>query len=163
MGTELAALGIYQKADKKNKVYYVNRKNHRFPIPKLDENGKKIPKTNAVTGNPIFNGRGEPEYHEESIGFSPWYSRFTALGYWSVFEVKKDTPKIIADALAACAASKKSEIMSEEAFIEMTNPNMLAEIKRSTELEKEVTILREGKSKADEEIARLKQRLSGNK
>jgi hypothetical protein len=162
MGTELAVLGLYPKSDKKNKVYYVNRNIFRFPVPKLDEKGNKIPKTNPSNGNPIFNSRGEQEFHEDSLQFTHWHTRFTDLGYWSVFEVKKETPKIVAKLLEEFAASKKSEVMDEEAFIKLTNPQMLEEVKRNNELEKEIETLKAEKeaekSKADAEIARLKEK-----
>jgi hypothetical protein len=79
-----------------------------------------------------------------------------------VFEVKKETPKIVAKLLEEFAASKKSEVMDEEAFIKLTNPQMLEEVKRNNELEKEIETLKAEKeaekSKADAEIARLKEK-----
>lgn len=158
MGIEQAALGLYKKSDKKNKVYYVNRKKHRLPVPCLDANGKPIQKTSPTTGLPIFNARGEPEYKEDYLQFATWQGRFTSLGYWSIYEVKKETPKTIADFLEVQAKSDKSEIMSEEAFIKATNPVMLETFKVNKDLEDEVTRLRDEKSKADAEIERLKQK-----
>jgi len=158
MGTELAALGVYPKANKGDKVYYVNRKRYRFPIPKLDEKGKKIYKTNPHTGEQLRNSRGEPEYLEEGISFVPWHGRFTTLGYWSIKVVTKDTPKEISALLAERAKAANSEIMDEEAFIKMTNPAMLETIKVNTELEKENEALKAEKSKADELIASLKKK-----
>jgi hypothetical protein len=158
MGTELAALGLYPKADKRNKVYYVNRKKFRFAVPKLDQSGKPIQKTNNVTGLPMTLPNGEPEYKEESIAFRTWMGRFTALGYWSCFEVTKTTPKVIAKILEEEAASNISEIMNEETFIKTTNPAMLDTIKINTELEKENESLKAEKSKADELIASLKKK-----
>lgn len=162
MGLEQAALGLYNKSDKKNKVYYVNRKKFRFSVPKLDDKGKKVQKTNPANGLPAYNGRGEPEYLEDAIQFVQWHGRFTSLGYWSTFEVTKNTPKAIAEILEEQAKNPKSEIMSEEAFIKMTNPHMLETVKANEALEKELETLKAEKSKADEEIERLKKKAGIN-
>lgn len=158
MGLEQAALGLYNKSDKKNKVYYVNRKKHRLPIPAVDEKGKPVQKTNPVNGLPLFNARGEPEYKEDYIQFDTWHGRFTSLGYWSIKEVTKDTPKHIAAFLEKKAKDKTCEIMDEEAFIKMTNPHMLETVKANAALEKELEELKAEKSKADAEIERLKEK-----
>ena len=158
MGTELAALGLYPKSDKKNKVYYVNRKKFRFSVPKLDQDGKPIVRKNTVTGLPVTGPSGEPEYQEEAIQFRTWMGRFTSLGYWSCYEVTKTTPKVIAKILDDEAASNISEVMSEDAYIKMTNPVMLDTVNENKALSAELEKVKSEKSKADELIAQLKKK-----
>jgi len=165
MGAELAKLGTYPKSDKKNKVYYVNRLDYGFSVPKVDGDGKKIQRTNTATGLPITNGRGEPEFFEEPVMFQRWQDRFTETGYWSVYEVTSNTPKVIAEKLEEMAKSPKAQVMSEKAFIEFTNPALAKHIAETSDLEEEKKMLNEDvakakaeKSKLEEEIARLKQK-----
>jgi hypothetical protein len=159
--SSLAAVGKYPSS-KGEKVYYVNRLRYGFSIPKIGPDGKRIPRVNMATGLPLSNGRGEPEFIEETLEFKSWRSKFTDLGYWSVYVVKPDTPKLIAEELAAMAKAPNSEIMDEKTFIKHTNPLMLEAMEeRDTELEalrKQVESEKQARTKADEELARIKQR-----
>jgi hypothetical protein len=172
MSVAHAALGVYPKKDKRNKVYYVNRNNHGFSVRKTGEDGKPIPRVNLATGLPIMNGRGEPEFIEEAVMFQQWHSKFQELGYWCVYEVTKETPKIIADELERMANIKTSQIMSEKAFIEFSNPALAQHMAETAEMQKEKERLaddianaknemraaKEEKNKLEDEIARLKQK-----
>lgn len=161
----LAELGIYKKHGTKNKVYYVNRMKFSFSFRKIDESGKPIPRVNPNTGMPITNSRGVPEFVEESIDFKPWRTRFTDLGYWCTYEVTPDTDPLLAKELEDMAKSRKSEVMSEKAFVEYTNPYLgeqWGELEKTKEeletLKKERDDLKRAKSVADEELAKIKQR-----
>lgn len=158
MARNLSELGLYPKSAPKNKVYYVNRLNYGFSYPACDASGKKIPKTNPNTGLPLVSARGEPEFVEVSVQFKNWLTRFTEYGYWSVYEVTPETEKTLAEELKKSADSHTSEVKDEKAFIKYTNPNMLREVEEKEALQKENEDLKAQKTRADEEIARLKQK-----
>lgn len=146
-------IGIYQKKSGET-VYYVNAVNYRFSLPKLDANGKVIQATNPATGNPIYRTDGNPEIIEYPVEFTPWKSRFSEEGYWSVFVVDKNTPKQIADELKKDAADPKTRILTEAEFIAQTNPDLATFQKQ--ESEKDVRI-----SQQEAEIAELRAKLAG--
>lgn len=155
MGADLAALGTFPKTEKGSKVYYVNRLRFGFPVKKYGEDGKPVQRTNQATGLPITNGRGEPEYYEEAVMFNQWQPRFTDLGYWCVYEVKKETPKHIAETLKRMANSSKSQIMSEKKFIEHTNPALARHLDETRELSEEHKMLQDDVEKARNEKSKL--------
>ncbi|MBN1294366.1 MAG: hypothetical protein JXB48_21195 [Candidatus Latescibacteria bacterium] len=165
MGAELATLGTYPKRDKKNKVYYVNRLDYGFSVRVYGDDGKPKQKKNSVTGLPITNSIGEPEFVEQSVMFMRWQPRFSEIGYWCIYEVTPETPKSISDELERMAKSKDHQVMTEKAFIEHTNPALARHISETSDLEIEKQMLSEDvekakkeKNKLEDEIARLKQK-----
>lgn len=172
MSVAHAALGIYPKKDKKNKIYYVNRNSFGFSVRKTGDDGKLVPRVNLATGLPIMNGRGEPEFIEETVMFQQWHQKFNELGYWCVYEVTKETPKAIADELEKMANSKQSQVMSEKAFVEFSNPALAQHMAETEEMKieknrlvddvanakNEIRAAKEEKSKLEDEIARMKQK-----
>jgi len=154
---------LYPKSKPENIVYYVRGAvNYRFSLPKLDENGKKIPVLNPL-GTPIIDRQGNAEFIEEPVRFTPWHQRFTEQGYTCVYEVTKETPKRIADELAKDAADRKCDIITEEEYIRQVNPDLYAQIKKDAsvkgELDEKDKALNAAKSelaKANELIANLK-------
>lgn len=157
MSAKLAELGMMKKKSIKNKMYYVNRKSFAFSFPKM-VNGERVKKVNPHTGLAQVNGRGEPEYVEETVMFKPWRTRFTDLGYWSVYEVTPETDSFLAKELEEMAKANNSEVMSEKKFLEHTNPMLGENFDELETLRKENEEIKSAKSKADEEIARLKQK-----
>jgi len=165
MGAELATLGTYPKANKKDKVYYANQLNYGFSVKVYDENGRPKIRRNPTTGQELTDGKGEPQYIEEPVMFTQWHTRFTDLGYWSVYVVTSDTPKQIADEVERMAQSNKHVVMTEKAFIQKTNPALAKHLEQADNLHKEreqlsseVAAAREEKNKLELEISRLKQR-----
>lgn len=150
-------MGLYPTNKKKGeKCYYSPYKKHSFTVPKINEKGEKVFRTNQVTGVPLTNLNGEPEFVEETIDFKEWKNQFTEDGYWCVYVVSKDTPKHIAAELLKDAKDRKSMVLDEDAFIELTNPDLAIRMKE--DIEKDTTI----KSQADE-IAALRAQLAGKK
>lgn len=165
MGAELAKLGLYQRTDKKSKVYYANRLDYGFSVKRRGEDGKYIQRTNQATGLPIMNGLGEPQFIEEPVMFRRWQPRFNEIGYWCIYEVTSYTPKHIAEELEKMAKSPKTQVMTEKAFIEYTNPALAKHMEETADLEEERKMLNEDvakakaeKSKLEDEIAKLKQK-----
>jgi len=165
MGIKHAALGVYPKQNLSDKVYYANRMNMPFSYHLKGEDGKFIPHKNPMTGEPRRNGRGEIEHRHETVMFTRWITTFSDVGYWCVFVVNKDTPKELANALEEAAVSKKSEIMSEKAFLEFSNPVLAKHLsdtdnlsKEKEKLERDVAVIRAEKGKLEDEINRLKQK-----
>lgn len=152
--------GLYPKKSKKNKVYYVRAMHYAFSMFKLDTEGKKIPLTNQVTGQPLTLPTGEAQFVTETIEFKPWKTRFSNDGYVCIYEVTSETPKIIADELARDAADRKSpHIMDEETFIKTTNPDLYDQMKADAEAQKTIEE-KDAKITAQQaEIDRLKERL----
>jgi len=165
MGYEHASLGLYPKMNKSDKVYYYNAMSHSFDIPKVDEKGEKIIRTNPVNGNPVYEGNGVPVYYLDNIRFKPWQTKFSELGYWCVYVVTKDTPKNIAQFLEDQANSSGNAIKNEKAFINFINPMLSQHMDETAALEAEKEKLRreidEAKAEKgglDNEIARLKKK-----
>jgi SMC interacting uncharacterized protein involved in chromosome segregation len=160
MGANYAALGTFPKADKKNKVYYVNRLNFGFSVKRKGPDGKLLQRTNMATGLPVMNSRGEPEFIEDPVMFNQWVARFNELGYWSVYEVTPNTPKEIADELKRMAESKDHQVMDEKAFIKFSNPALAKHLDETAEMEAERKMLEEDVEKAKKEKTRLEDEIN---
>ena len=149
--------------EKGEKVYYVRLYGYSFMVKKLDANGKPIQRTNPATGLPIFTQSGEPEFIEQSFEFTKWKSRFTQDGYVSVYLVNKDTDPQTAAFLEASAKDRKSEIMDEEAFIKTVNPELWEKMESDRKLESLLGEKDGAIKNLNDEIARLKSKLGGNR
>jgi hypothetical protein len=165
MGAELAKLGRYAKTNPKSKVYYVNRLNYPFTVVVKDDKGKPQAEMNPLTNQQKIDKKGMPVFQEHTVMFTQWITRFTDLGYWSIFEVLPSTPKFIAEALKESAKSRTSEIMDEKKFIEHTNPALAEYISENDKLKEEnelISIDVEDKKKElsslEEQIEKLKKK-----
>lgn len=143
------AIGIYQRKHEGSKVFYASAKEYTFCCKKLID-GKKVAVLNSVTGNPKTSVDGTPEFHEHVVSFDKYADRFTEDGYWSVFEVKPDTPVEIVEKLDQLAADRGTpDVMTEEKFLERFHPNVMIEKKESKKLKDKL-------AKAEAEISQLK-------
>jgi hypothetical protein len=161
-------LSPFPKSHPDNIVYYVPFLSYVFTMRKTDANGKPLIRKHPVNGTDMYTPEGNPEYIDEVLHFVPWLTRFTEDGYWSVYEVTAQTDPRIAAELAADAASPKSLIMSEEAFIKRINPDLFANMKAEEQRKKEVGALRDALKQAqdreqqqDSEISKLRAKLKG--
>lgn len=164
-------MGVYPKKDGET-VYYTMYRGHRFTLPRLDAKNKPIQQTNPQTGAPLFDGLGKPVFFEDSFSFIPWRDRFTEIGYCSVFIVDGNTPKHVAAELKKDSEDRKSMILSEKAFLEMTNPDLAARLPELESKDVEIAELKaklaKGGSTVDKEVikslqdenAELKKKLS---
>jgi hypothetical protein len=152
-------IGLYPKKSKKNKVYYVRMLNYAFSMFKLDADGKKIPLTNQVTGQPLTLPTGEPQFVTETVNFKSWKSKFSNDGYVCIYEVTPETPKLISDELAKDSSDRRCAVMDEETFIKTTNPDLYEQMKAEAEARLAVDALNSQVSEQQKEIDRLKERL----
>jgi hypothetical protein len=154
-------VGVYQKKNKGDIVYYAKRLNYSFSLPKLGADGKPVQKTNPNTGLPIFDLRGNPEFIEEPVSFIQWKTRFSEEGYCCVFIVTKDTPQRIKDELKKDAADRTCAIMDEKAYIKSTNPDLAEKISFDEANEAAIAEKDSKLAEKDKEIADLRAKLSG--
>jgi hypothetical protein len=157
----MAVEGIYPKKEGE-KVYYIRRLGYMFSLPLLDEKGERIPETNPNTGLQIRDVRGQIQYLETSIAFTPWRTRFCEEGYVAVYVVTKDTPKQIADALEADAKNRKSEVLDEESYIQIVNPDLFKRIGEDREKDAKIAAATAETQAANAEIERLRKMLGQN-
>ena len=148
---------------KEERVFYIRKYAHTFPVKALDQNGKPIQKTNPATGMPIYLPNGDPEFIEKFHDFKPWKTKFCADGYVAVFVITKDTDKRVIEAVEKEARDRGSEVMDEKTFIASVNPELAARIAEEEASEK-LLGEKDGEIKAlSDEVAALKRRLSGGK
>lgn len=130
-------------------------------MARVDENGKPVFATNQTTGLPLTNPTGEPIAVSELVEFKEWRNKFCDDGYTCVYEVTADTDKRIAEELKKDAADRTSEVMTEEAYIKATNPDLYAQLAREEETQKAIATKDTKISALEEEIARLKAKSQG--
>lgn len=137
------------------KVFYCPRRNHHFSVPRIGQDGKPIQQTNPMTGVPLTDISGNPQYASDMISFTEHQPRLSEDGYWCKKVTNKDTPKHIVDFLNKCAADRGSEIVDEDTFLNMVNPDLALRVK--TDKAKDDKI-----ASQEAEIAELRAKLQGN-
>jgi len=111
------------------KVFYCPRRSHTFSVPKIVD-GKRLPLTNTVTGVPLSDINGNPQYREDTLRFIPYQDRLSEDGYWCTFVTNKDTPKEVVDYLVKCVEDRSSEITDEKGFLRITNPDLAQRVEQ---------------------------------
>jgi hypothetical protein len=169
-----------QKEEKVPEVietYHSPFKKKTITVFDFDEDGKKIPIRDALTGVQIRIDK-RPQYEESKVRFKNVISK-ASLGYDSIYVVDENTPRHIAETLAKMAADPGSDVKTEEAWIKMKNPDRYKEIERRKEFETKIKAdyeakiaaakeegLKEGAAGAEEatkELTVTKQELSNTK
>ena len=132
--------------------YHSPFKRKTITVFDFDEDGKKIPVRDSLTGVQVRIDK-RPQFEESKIKFTNLIDK-ASLGYDSVYIVDENTPKHIAETLAKMAADPGSDIKTEEDWIKMKNPGRYKEIERRKESEAKIRAELEAKYKAQIEEAK---------
>lgn len=115
------------------KRYVINAKGFDLVVQVEDENGKKIPEIDTVSGVHIRVNR-KPQYQEEIVEFANVVAS-AKKGYLSQYNVTEETPKYIAGALEDRASDRAHPVMTYEQWIKENNPERHAEMVRADKAE----------------------------
>ena len=118
------------------KVYVAPIKKFSFTVPELDEKGKKIPKTDPISGVHLRIDE-RPQYYERLLEF-PNVINNVQKGCLSQYIVYKDTPQVVKDRLAVLCKDGSSSVTTKEEWIKIHNRPQWEEIQRREKLELEL-------------------------